>query len=138
MTATTVEYDTPQALETALLRTPDTESPYSVSFKTPASTLISVRGRDAEELAERLGLLSEPLPPEGGTVLEMIKAIDASIKGGGDAPFDGGQRQQALTPACKTCGAPTEERTGTSKSSGKPYKGYFCTRDRDHKPEFVR
>ena len=119
---------------------PDPEEPYSVTFKSKNSTLISIRGRNAGELAERLTLLSEPLPPEGGTVLELISAIDRSLHDGRDeTPVSGGQQQQqSLTPPCATCGAPTEERSGTSKASGKPYKGYFCIRDRDHKPQFVR
>jgi hypothetical protein len=112
-----------------------------VSFKSKNSTLISIRGRDHEELAERLGLLSAPIGAEGDTVLDMIAAIDRDLHGAQAAASSGGQQsqqQRSLTPPCATCGAETEEKSGTSKSSGKPYKGYFCTRDRDHKPQFVR
>jgi hypothetical protein len=141
MTATT-EYDSPEALAAELARHPDTESPYSVSFKTRNSTLISIRGRDAEELGERLGLLSAPVGREGDSVLDMISAIDGSLHGGSgaaSAPFEGGQVQQqrSLTPPCEACGGDTELRSGTSRSSGKAYKGYFCTVNRDHKPKFV-
>jgi hypothetical protein len=134
-TETEIHYDSPEALEAALMRTPDVESPYSVSFKTRNSTLISIRGRDAEELAERLGLLSLPVGDDADTVLDMIAAIDKSLHGGSQ---DAAPQQRSLTPPCETCGGPTEEKSGTSKASGKPYKGYFCLNDRDHKPKFVR
>ena len=37
---------------------------------------------------------------------------------------------------CNDCGAETTYKEGISKA-GKPYKGYFCTQSREHKPFFV-
>lgn len=39
-------------------------------------------------------------------------------------------------PPCTTCGAPTEYKQGTSRA-GKAYKGHFCTRSTDHKPQWI-
>ncbi|TVZ01225.1 hypothetical protein EAS64_33645 [Trebonia kvetii] len=136
----TETYDSPAALEAAVL--PEPEEPLSVSFKTQRGTLISVRGRNAPEWADRLAMISAPIGEEGESVLDMIAAIDATLAGSSassdSAPFNGGQQQQEVTPPCPDCGGRTEKREGTSKSTGKPYKGFFCSVNRDHKPNFVR
>lgn len=42
-----------------------------------------------------------------------------------------------ITVPCKECGGETTYREGVSKSSGKPWKAYFC-KNKDHKPYFVK
>jgi hypothetical protein len=111
-----------------------TESPFSVTFKSPkGGTLITVRGDTQEELGAHMAGLSLPIDPEGGTVLDMIKAIDAALtdsppfNGGQVAPQGGGgqQAQQSLLPACPDCGSPTVEKTGNGQRG--PWRGAFCT-----------
>lgn len=112
-----------------------TESPFSVTFKSPkGGTLITVRGDTQEELGTHMAGLSLPIDPEGGTVLDMIKAIDSALSegssgGGFQAPQGGGgqqnqQQQQSLNPPCPTCNGPTIEKTGTGQKG--PWRGYFC------------
>lgn len=43
---------------------------------------------------------------------------------------------EAKHSKCPECGAPTIEKSGIAKS-GKPYHGYFCSADRNHKPQFI-
>lgn len=38
---------------------------------------------------------------------------------------------------CTVCGAVATYKSGTSKA-GKPYKGYFCTTDKTHAPQWVK
>lgn len=136
---TETTYDTPAA-DPKLAA--DTESPYSVSFKTQRGTLVSVRGRDEAELSDRLASLSTPLPPEGGTVLDMIREIDGALGGagaassGGGAPFNGGQQQQQSLNPCPVCGGATQFKEGDNSRGH--WKGYFCQVNKDHKPTFIR
>lgn len=118
-----------------------TESPFSISFKTNRSTLITVRGDSHDELASRLALMSIPISTPDGpeSVVDMIIAIEESIGGStGGTPAQGASRpaqQSSLTPACKTCGGVTAEKSGTSKRGN--WKGYFCTVNKDHDPEWA-
>lgn len=122
-----------------------TESPFSVTFKSPkGGTLITVRGDTQEELGSHMAGLSLPVDPDGGSVLDMIKAIDAALSegsgGGGQAPQGGGgqQRQQSLNPPCPTCQGPTIEKTGTGQKG--PWRGYFCadTSSRGHQVTWAK
>lgn len=45
--------------------------------------------------------------------------------------------EDGYTVPCKVCGGATTYRTGVSKASGKPWKGYFCA-NKDHKPFFIK
>lgn len=127
-----------QAAEvSAISFTAKAESPYSLSFKSQRGTLITVRGDTPDELAARLTALSEPLPPDASSVLELVAVVDAALSGA--AASQGGgqqQQQQSLTPKCETCGGATVERSGTNARGA--WKGYFCQVDKDHKPKFVR
>lgn len=38
---------------------------------------------------------------------------------------------------CPECGAQAQQRSGVSKTTGKPYNGMFCTANREHKPTFI-
>lgn len=40
------------------------------------------------------------------------------------------------TYKCQTCGETAEVKSGTSKA-GKPYKGAFCTANREHTPQWL-
>jgi hypothetical protein len=117
-----------------------TESPYSVTFKSGRGTLITVRGDDHEELIERLALASAPVGPDG-TLLEMIGSIDDALGGGaassGGSPAAAAPQggQGSLSPACKTCGGATQERSGTGRKG--PWKGHFCTVNKDHPVNWV-
>lgn len=105
-----------------------TEAPYSVTFRSPKGTLITVRGETAEELGFNLAHASLPIDPEGATVLGMIAEIDGALSGVGEhhgqheAPQ--GQQQGSLNPTCPTCGGPTTEKSGTGAKG--PWRGYFC------------
>jgi hypothetical protein len=48
-----------------------------------------------------------------------------------DENFDG------VRVPCKQCGSETIYKTGTT-AEGKSWKGYFCSKDRSHKPYFVK
>ena len=56
-------------------------------------------------------------------------------KGNGQKPAQ--QPQATPQVACSVCGGVAEFKQGTSKT-GKPWKGYFCTVDKDHEPRWVK
>jgi hypothetical protein len=108
-----------------------TEAPYSISFKTQRSTLITVRGETHDELATRLAMMSIPISTPDGpeSVVDMIgeieRALTGSSSGGASQGASQPAQQSSLTPPCKTCGGATTEKTGTGKRG--PWKGYFCS-----------
>lgn len=117
----------------------NTEAPFSISFKTARSTLITVRGDSHDELALNLAKMALPLSTEDGpaSVIDMIREIEAGLSSapngvGGPAPqaASQGQQQASLTPPCKECGGATTEKSGSGKRG--PWKGYFCTVNKDH------
>ncbi len=69
-------------------------------------------GRD-EQLVIRANTFEE--------LIELKKNIDVILEK--HAPAQG--------LVCKTCGAPAEERSGTSKA-GKPWHGIFCSKTKEH------
>ena len=121
----------------------NTEAPYSISFKTAKSTLITVRGDDHEELVLNLAKMSLPIRTEDGPAspIDMIKEIEASIggpaAGGGQQAAQGGSQAQqgSLTPPCPTCGGATAEKSGAGRRG--PWKGFFCTVNKDHAPQWA-
>jgi hypothetical protein len=121
---------------------PNTEAPFSISFRTAKATLITVRGDSNEELVLNLAKMSLPISTEDGpaSAIDMIRDIEASIAGpaaGGSqpAPDGAGSQQASLTPPCKTCGGQSAEKSGTGKRG--PWKGYFCTVNKDHDPQWA-
>jgi hypothetical protein len=124
-----------------------TESPLSVTFRSPKGSLISTRGDDGAALAVNLQQLSEQQDTPDGpmSVIEMIAEIEAILgptsAGGATAGSPNGSSagapaQASLNPACPTCGGSTTEKSGTSAKG--PWKGYFCNSgDKTHKPQWA-
>ena len=128
--------------------TPNTgsESPLSVTFKTPGATLITVRGGNRDELSFALADLSLPVMIEGDesptSVAEMVSAIEKSFRPSGGAAqlASQAQQQQAAQSSghpCSKCGQPANFKEGTNRS-GKPYKGWFCTSGSDGHVDWVK
>jgi hypothetical protein len=40
--------------------------------------------------------------------------------------------QKSLEQPCEQCGSPAFYRTGTAKSTGKPWKAFFCSEEKSH------
>lgn len=66
---------------------------------------------------------------DGETAMSREKQIKPEPKV--DENFEG------VSVPCKQCGADTIYKTGTT-AEGKSWKGYFCSKDRSHKPYFVK
>ena len=62
-------------------------------------------------------------------VQKAIKTIDWMAENGFKPSWADKPEESAIK--CETCGAPAQEKSGTSKS-GKPYHGIFCTVNKDH------
>lgn len=120
------------------------ESPFSITFKTGRSTLITVRGDTASALADNLASMSDPLGqgPDGPeTVISVLKAIESEISGSSAAPSGGSgggssSQQASLTPVCKVCNGPTTEKSGNGRRG--PWKGYFCDTNKDHEVQWAK
>lgn len=118
-----------------------TESPYSVSFKTARSTLITVRGESHDELASNLAMMSIPISTPDGpeSVVDMIGEIERALAASPGAQASQGASQPAqqssLTPPCKVCSGVTTEKSGTGKRG--PWKGYFCTVNKEHEVQWA-
>lgn len=55
---------------------------------------------------------------------------------GATVTSDSQQLPESQGVPCGVCGGPTQFKSGTSRA-GKPYKGHFCTSNRDHAPVWV-
>lgn len=66
-----------------------------------------------------------------GTAAGILGARTVSTASGGASE---GAARDPMAPVC-ACGESMKFKEGTSKSSGKPYKGYFCVNNRCS-PEF--
>ena len=120
------------------------EASYSVTVKDRAGNLITVRGASSEEFASNLRKLS-------GTHIAAITAISEAANSAnavstvlqlmpGSEVIEEQQLPASVNPVCKDCGAPTryEEWVGKNgKNAGKQFKAYKCTRDKDHRPEWL-
>jgi hypothetical protein len=68
-----------------------------------------------------------PAPkPVAKRVIELDPNLQTAIAESDNAPI-----------LCAICGGETKYTEGNRKSDGKPYAGYFCLADKDHKPKWV-
>jgi hypothetical protein len=122
------------------------EARYSVTVKSRAGSLVTVRGDSAQEflanitglegfhvsaIAELERLASEQATGDLNTVLTHLP---------GSQVVQDQQLPASVAPVCKDCGAPTryEEWTGKNgKNAGRQFKAWKCVRDKDHRPEWV-
>ncbi|WP_158881915.1 hypothetical protein [Amycolatopsis anabasis] len=102
----------------------------------------------AADVEDAIGHLSDEKLRD---LLDRTKRAGGYFAGGSSAPQGGGQQRQAGKPEGADQAPGGEERyckhgqmqfkSGVSKSSGKAYKGFFCSeRDRNEqcKPEFIK
>lgn len=140
------------------------EAKISHTVKTRSGDLFTVRGDTAAEfnqnVAEVIGTGSMeaasalfeaaqtvPGPVPHGEAAVSYEPAAPSYQAAPPQSFtppwqDAGPQQLpgSMTPACQTCGAPTryEEWVGKQgKNAGRQFKAYKCTRDKDHKPEWL-
>ena len=52
-------------------------------------------------------------------------------------PADPAPGGRGGTPPCPDCGASSDYREGVGQDTGKAYRGFFCTVNRDHKPQWL-
>jgi hypothetical protein len=138
----------------------------SLTVKTRSGDLFTVRGATAAEfnknVAEVIGLdamgaanalfeaaqgVPAPVPHGEAAVPEAQPVGHYSTPTVAPAAYtppwqDAGPQQLpgSMTPACENCGAPMryEEWTGKQgKNAGKQFKAWKCTRDKDHKVNWV-
>ena len=87
-------------------------------------------GKDGEQIVVR-----------GDTFNEFILNIEEAKKAfvlnnkNKTAPID--KPEVDTAKICDNCGAEMNFREGTGKTTGKPYKGYFCSENCGAKPIFV-
>lgn len=87
-----------------------------------------------ETYTEAMAILEQIRKGTPGSTLAPIAVTPATPQTATQAQGD----SAGLTSECKECGAPAKWREGVAKSTGKPWKGWFCTASREHKPFFIK
>lgn len=116
------------------------------NFKTPNQSLINLYAQDEQEAQEQLEVLGRLIKDVGEIeallgAIERVNAVTQPAPQGASVPAyqQQAQRPAGDSPICNH--GQMEFKEGVSKSSGKPYKGWFCpSSDRNDqcKPQFIR
>jgi len=91
-------------------------------------------GFKSGDRGEQLVVRGEDLIQFAQDVDDVRQSFNAPIKAATPKPVP----EDNTDVYCKICGATTSYREGVAKSTGKPWKGYFCTESREHKPFFLK
>jgi hypothetical protein len=128
------------------------EARFSYTTKDRAGNLLTVRGETAQEFVNNVTDLN------GNVIAALVRLNELANSGAAlstilqtfpnaevirDEPTYEPPAQElpsSINPPCKDCGAPTryEEWIGKNgKNAGKQFKAYKCTRDKDHRPDWL-
>jgi hypothetical protein len=128
------------------------EARFSYTTKDRAGNLLTVRGDTAQEFVNNVADLNSSVIAalvqlnelaNGGAALTTILQTFPHAEVIKDEPIYAPSAQElpsSINPPCKDCGAPTryEEWIGKNgKNAGKQFKAYKCTRDKDHRPDWL-
>lgn len=97
---------------------------YTFSFINGQPGLV-IRGNHSKEISQRLD-----------AILPVFKRFKEAVDGGRVEKAEQTQHNASEGHFCSECGAAMEFKSGTSKQ-GKPWKGWFCSKSRDHKPLWI-
>lgn len=131
----------------------------SLTVKTRSGDLLTVRGDSAAEFSKNIGeLVGSGAIAAANALFEAAQGVPGPVPHGEQAAAPLTQPQESYTPPwqdagppaqqlpasleprCETCGSAMryEEWVGKQgKNAGKQFKAWKCTRDRDHKVQWV-